>query len=534
MKRTRKFTILTAVVLGAVVLSAGCAQQKRTTAKPRSTPPARMTEGKPAPEAKPAVKTMRAGWPANLTNATTAWSSMAYPTGNAETSAIGIEKGMPKEVRLNRPFDYDLVVTNLSKNELHDVVVTDQMGDNFKLGGSSPRAQTTPDGKASWNLGSLGPGESKRIRANGTATAEGEVCSCASVSYNSLLCACVPVVQPRLRLTKAGPAEVLKCDAINYQFVVSNAGTGSVPDVRIVDDLPAGLVAADGKRQITFNAGTLAPGQSKPFTAKVQAERTGRFENKATATGEGGLSVTSGTVATVVRQPVLKIEAGCDEREYIGRPVDYQIVVTNTGDGVARDTMVVDTLPAGVKFVSAGQSGRFANGKITWNLGTLEPRATRTLMAVVQPNDAGTFRHTAKAEAYCAAAVSDSCTTRVVGIPAVLLEVIDVEDPIEVGDNETYVITVTNQGSMADTNIRIVATLEANQQHVSNSGATRGTVRGAQIVFEPLASLAPKAKATWRVVVRNVKAGDVRFKIAMDTDQLTRPVEETEATNVYE
>ena len=528
MKPKRKLTILMAAALAAVVLSAGCTQQKRTTAKPQAAPPVKT---QPAPKV---VKTTRTGWPLNYTSATTMWSSMAYPTGSAETSAIGIEKGMPKEVRLNQPFDYDLVVTNLSKNELQEVVVTDQLGDNFKLVGSSPRAQTAPDGTATWNLGSLGPGETKRIRVNGTATAEGDICSCASVSYNSLLCACIPVVQPKLRLTKAGPAEVLKCDEINYRFVVSNTGTGSVPNVRIVDDLPPGLVAADGKRRITFNAGTLAPGESKPFTAKVQAERAGRFENTATATGDGGLSVNSGTVATVVRQPVLKIDANCEEREYIGRPVDYQIVVSNTGDGAARDTMVVDTLPAGVKFVSAGQNGRFANGKITWSLGTLEPRATRTMTAVVQPNAAGTFRHTAMAEAYCAADVSDWCETKVVGIAAILLEVIDVEDPDEVGTNETYIVTVTNQGSIAATNIRILVTLEPNQEFVSASGAARGTARGNQIVFEPLASLAAKAKATYRVVVRNVKAGDVRFKVTMTSDQLTRPVEETEATNVYE
>ena len=54
------------------------------------------------------------------------------------------------------------------------------------------------------------------------------------------------------------------------------------------------------------------------------------------------------------------------------------------------------------------------------------------------------------------------------------------------------------------------------------------------MVFAPLAKPAPKAKAEWRVVVKAVKAGDVRFKVTMNTDQLTRPVEETESTNLYE
>ena len=147
---------------------------------------------------------------------------------------------------------------------------------------------------------------------------------------------------------------------------------------------------------------------------------------------------------------------------------------------------------------------------------------------------AGTVRNVAKATATCAEGVSASAQTSIEGIPAVLLEVIDLNDPIEVGGNETYVITATNQGSMADTNIAIVCTLEENETYVSSSGATTGRAEGNKVVFQPLASLAPKAQAQWKVVVKAVKAGDVRFKVTMNTDQLTRPVEETESTNLYE
>ena len=36
------------------------------------------------------------------------------------------------------------------------------------------------------------------------------------------------------------------------------------------------------------------------------------------------------------------------------------------------------------------------------------------------------------------------------------------------------------------------------------------------------------------VTVKAAKAGDIRFKVTMISDELTRPVEETEATNQYE
>ena len=67
----------------------------------------------------------------------------------------------------------------------------------------------------------------------------------------------------------------------------------------------------------------------------------------------------------------------------------------------------------------------------------------------------------------------------------------------------------------------------------SSSGDTVGSFSADTVTFRPLASLAPKAKATWRVVVEATDEGDHRFKVIMNSDQLTRTVEETESTNFY-
>ncbi|MCJ7692733.1 MAG: hypothetical protein MUO22_04900 [Sedimentisphaerales bacterium] len=63
---------------------------------------------------------------------------------------------------------------------------------------------------------------------------------------------------------------------------------------------------------------------------------------------------------------------------------------------------------------------------------------------------------------------------------------------------------------------------------------TAGSLQDDKVNFAPLQRLTPKAKTTWRVVVRAVKSGDVRFRTTMNTDQIERPVEETEATHLYE
>ncbi|MCL4210002.1 MAG: DUF11 domain-containing protein [Phycisphaerales bacterium] len=342
------------------------------------------------------------------------------------------------------------------------------------------------------------------------------------------------MVQPALAITKTGPAEVLKCEEITYRFVVRNTGTGSVDNVVINDPLPNGLTTLDGKNAISFSVGTLKAGESKEYTARVKAAAKGNYSNTATVSATGGYNASSQPVATVVREPALRITKTGPAREFIGRNATYEITVTNTGDGDARDTMIEDTVPADARFISASDGGAFANGKVTWNAGTLKPGASKKVTVTLSRDSAGALNNTAVARAFCAEAVTANAQTVYSGIPALLLEVIDIEDPDLVGTTETYVITVTNQGSAPATNIRIVATVEPNQTHESNSGPTRGTVAGPVLTFEPLASLAPQAKATWRVIVKNVKAGDVRFRVSMTADQLTRPVEETESTNIYE
>jgi uncharacterized repeat protein (TIGR01451 family) len=191
-------------------------------------------------------------------------------------------------------------------------------------------------------------------------------------------------------------------------------------------------------------------------------------------------------------------------------------------------------LPAGVDSIAVSGGGRLTAGKVVWNLGSLAPGASRKVTVKFTPKQAGIVTDTAIATATCAKGVSASAKTSIAGIPAVLLEVIDVIDPVEIGEQTTYVIVATNQGSAPGTNISIVCTLEDNEQYVSSSGATSGTVSGKTVTFAPLRSLAPKAKATWRVVIKAVKAGDVRFTVVMNTDQLTRPVQETESTHLYE
>jgi uncharacterized repeat protein (TIGR01451 family) len=458
--------------------------------------------------------------------------SRTYPC--AECGTIQLDKVMPKEVELNLPFDYFIKVTNLTNMILTDVVITENLPDNFTFTGANPTAQKNAN-LLRWEMHSLEPRVSRQITVSGIATDTGRLKHYTTAVANGLpACTSVEVVQPKLELTMTAAGKALPCDPVPVILVVSNSGTGSIPDVKITSSLPPGLQTTDGKSEVVFDAGTLTAGQSRQFVANLQASTVGRYVNRAVASSATGLKASSTAATLVVGQPVLTIKRTGRERWFLGRSASYEITVTNRGDLPAKNTLIEDVIGAGVTSVQASAEGRLSGQTVIWELGTLAPNASKTVGVSCMPTREGPLTSVTTATAYCAEAVAVSTKTSVTGIPGVLLEVIDVEDPVNIGSLVTYVITVTNQGTAHGTNIRITCVLEDNVQYLSSAGTSPGSINGNTVTFAPLGILPPQAEATWRVVGTAVKPGDVRFKVTMNTDQLTRPVEETEATHLYE
>jgi uncharacterized repeat protein (TIGR01451 family) len=443
-----------------------------------------------------------------------------------------IEKTAPAQVRVGASFDYHIKVTNIAKVALEDVKVWDTVMTGFDVAGVDPKPASTAGGKMAWNIGKLGPNESRTIKITGSATGPGRLSACAEVTYRlPKVCASIEVVQPALVLTKTAPAKVMLCDPIPVKLVVKNTGDGPAHGVIVSDTLPSGLRTMGNESKLEFNAGTLAAGQAKEFTAKLVADKVGTFVNKAVATEAGGLKADASSTTVVVKPNLTVTKTGPAVR-YLGRSIQYSITVSNGTGAEARNTMVTDILPAGAKLVKASDGGKASGGKVVWSLGTLAEGASKKLSVVLNADKPVVLTNKVSVTAYCADAKAEATTT-VKGIPAILLEVIDLDDPIEIGAAETYQIIVTNQGSAMDTNIVIKCTLPAQQDYVRSKGPTTATADGQVVTFAPLKSLAPKEKAIYLVEVKGNAEGDVRFKTELTSSQLTKPVTETEATRIY-
>ncbi len=523
----KKALILTTVLAG--LMLAGCAQQQQGRYRTAQQTPAVTTpaaaEKQPAPTAGygPSYTTFEENG--------VRWvrGSMAFPTGLRESSGLLVEKTVPAEVLIGQKFGYSYKVSNLTDFPLQMVTLADRVTSNFTTSDADPKPAQTSEGIATWQLGTLGPKETKVVRVNGASKEEGSITTCGWASYSPILCEDIRVVKANIQLTKTAPTDVLICDPIPMTLVVKNNGSSALTGVKVTDTLPEGLLS-EGKNSVAFDAGNLAAGESREFKFNATASKTGKFVNNAKATSAQGISAEA-SATTTVHEPVLSIACKSAEESFMGRPFNVCFTVVNNGDAPAAGTVVQVPVPAGLTFRSATAGGTLSGNSIVWNLSSLAVKAPQELCATFASTTGGNFQFNGTAKGTCAKQVSTSCQTRVIGVAAILLEKSDDPDPIGVGETTTYTVKVTNQGTADDNNVRVVITVAPELAPVSATSG--GVINGNTVTFPVVPRLAAKESVTYKVVARGVKAGDGHTVFNLNSDVLKKAISAEESTHVY-
>lgn len=384
-------------------------------------------------------------------------------------------------------------------------------------------------------IGTLEPGQVKQITVAGVSDELGKLDTRSTVTYTPVLAGGTDVINPILKLTKEAPRHADLCDAIEFRYIIANVGVGTETDVRIDEALPEGITTEDGKSSIRIPVGDLPQDQSKSFTIRVRAAKTGEYATRAQARGFG-TATQSAELPTAVHAPKLAIAMTGPASEYVGKAGGYEITITNTGDAAARNTTLSATADAGAAVQypapAAVATSRPAAGA-GYAVGVIEPGASKKVRITARPTVGGPMTVKATAKSDCADAVSATSYTDVKTIAAPDIQVTDVDDPVRVGEMTRYRIVVSNGGSGPDRNVRIVATLPVQMKFIQATGPTPAKSVDGKITFEPLSKLDAGQTVTWLVEVKAEEAGDVRFRAEMTSESLTEPVIGTQSTRLY-
>jgi uncharacterized repeat protein (TIGR01451 family) len=473
--------------------------------------------------------------------------ALAYPTGDRATSTLLVEVTAPTRMAVGRAYNYQIRVTNLTKDLiLEDVGVHQKTGESLAVESSEPKLDKSERGEARWTIPRLGPGETATIKVTALGEKEGRASSCIRVTYEPTLCVATEFIKPEVQVTKEAPKEVDICEPINFRYVIKNTGSGAIRGLRLRDELPKGLTTADGKQVAAVDVGDLAEGHAKEVTVKLAASQVGDFTSRAVAEGQDELRAQSNQTTTAVRQPKLTVNITGPEAEYMDQRVTYQVTVKNEGEAPARQARLEVQADRNAKVLHISKTSpeatvpKIDGNTLTWDLGDLGPGQSSVVSLTTAARTKAEQKHVATASYACprggdfARSATASIATEVLTLPALLLEMVDKEDPVRVGSTEVYTIVVLNQGEAEDRDVKVVCRLPDGLTYVDSSGPTKATAEGQAVTFGPIERLGPKEKATWTVTAKVNKAGDVRTKVELTSEYLTTPVTETEPTRLVE
>ena len=457
----------------------------------------------------------------------------AKPLEGAQTPSLTIEKFAPAEIQIGKPAIFELKVRNVGQASAEGVRVHDVVPQGTTLVETTPAAAQQQGGEIVWQLGTLAPGEEKTVSMQLTPNTEGEIGSVATVTFTAQASARTRCTRPQLVVESSGPRQVLIGQTAVITVRLSNPGTGAATQVVLEEDVPEGLTHPAG-RALEFEAGTLMPGETRELALTMTADKPGTIENIIRARADANLNVESRHALEVIA-PDLAVQIDGPTKRYLERQASHDIMVANPGTAPAKDIEMVARLPKGLQFVSANNQGQYdpRTHAVYWSLEQLPPRDRGSVTLTTLPIEAGDQKIRVESRADMGLAAAEEQVVAVEGLAALFFEVADAADPIEVGGETLYEVRVINQGSKTSTNIRLGAVLPPALKPTEASGPTSGVVNGQQVVFEPLARLAPKADALYRIKVQGVAAGNQRVSVQLVSDEIKTGVTKEESTRVY-
>jgi uncharacterized repeat protein (TIGR01451 family) len=207
----------------------------------------------------------------------------------------------------------------------------------------------------------------------------------------------------------------------------------------------------------------------------------------------------------------------------VGDNVAFTVTATNSGPDAADNVFIVDSLPAGVSFVSASASDgtvSFDGNAVTAELATLASGASVTLTIVATVTQPGSMTNTATVSSASTTDpdLTDNIASATLVAPSADLSIQHtVHDPDPaVGDTVSYFITVGNGPSSTATNVVVHDSLPAGVSFVSAAPGA-GTYDSATGVWT-IGTLPPNEDAVLVIeaVVRSSGAATATATVSSD------------------
>lgn len=451
-----------------------------------------------------------------------------------QAPALVIEKLAPREAQVGQPAVFELIVKNVGDSTAYDVAVTDRIPTGARLEQTTPQAARRGADGLIWSLGDLKPGTESRIKLTLIPERTGEIGSVAQVTFQAQASSRIVVTEPRLGMRLLAVESIRMGESFDVQITITNEGDGEAREVILETDVPTQLRHAAG-REIRYEVGTLAPGESTQVTLSMLAEQAGAIQQRLIAHGSTTAPVEQLLEMNVVA-PSMTLEVVGPSLRFLDRKAIHRLTIANQGSASAREVELVATLPRGLRFVEADQQGTYdpRTHAVYWSLVELPAGESGTVRLETVPVETGDFSVDFSVSAEDMPAVVDRQAMSVKQLAELVFEVEDEVDQVEIGSETVYRVRVENQGTKDSRQVALRILFPAGIEPTDEvRSPLRFQRRGNEILFETLEQLAPNESFEIEVLAVGRQAGDQRVAVEVRSEERPDWVRKEESTHVY-
>ncbi len=515
-------------------------QQIRSDSRPKSAPPVAefdestvKTTRKPAAKQKETVAVRDESFDSDASARTPSIETAPVKTG-PQTPQVTLEWFKRGEFNVGQECQADLIVKNTGSTPVTQIAIDAIFPTNVRLTAAEPKPASATD-RLTWTIEQLEAGSEKKISVKMIPSRRGDIGATAMVRFTGTSSTAFSVHEPLLKVSVKSPTkEVMLGDPASQMITVTNPGTGTVQDVKVEAKLSAGLEHPTREDRLVIDIGAVGPGETRSYRLGLTAAKGGPQSVTVVATSSSEASSTDLVEFNVIA-PSLKIAVEGPSLRYKGRNAKYTMTVTNDGSLVNSNIRVSQVVSEGFKFVSADHGGKYdpSINTIQWFINRLAPGESMQVACELNSLKLGDFTQTVQVVSDSGVQADAQIETRVDGIASLTLELVDLDDPVEVGSETGYEIRVKNEGSKAATGVVVACDLPNGMQFLSAKAPVDQVIEGRQLFFNPIEQIAPGSQVTFRVQMKVTKEGSHRMKARLSGGGLQEPMLLEEVTRAY-
>tara|TARA_R110002111_G_scaffold153375_1_gene220086 strand:- start:14146 stop:16884 length:2739 start_codon:yes stop_codon:yes gene_type:complete len=454
-----------------------------------------------------------------------------------QSPQMTIQKMAPPEAVLGQPFIYQVLVKNTGTTSAQEVVVEDRIPQGAKLTGTIPRAEQIND-RIIWRLGAMGPGVEKKISIRVIPEEAGQIGSVATVNFVTEVTSETKITSPQLTIKSDQPGAVKPGEITVVNYTITNSGTGDAKNVFLRSIIPPQF-SHPGGDDLEYEIGIIPAGATKEVQLKLKAIKPGAGKNISSVMGDGNLKVATEIPLKVIgnSEQFLLTRKGPKNR-YLGHSGVYENVITNNSENSVQKISVFESIPPGMKFITASASGQFdpVRKVVQWDIPELAASDSKVLTVELEPTEIGKMISTVQV-------VTDNNTkdsanlqseTTVIGQALLKMETSELKGPLEIGDKMTMQVQLINQGSASANNVEFRVKIPPELVFLSAKGPARYQQAGAFVIFESTQELAAKQALNFELSLSARTKGDARVLVQVQSKQMEKPLSQEEAIPVLD